>query len=383
MKIAFNALSIGRYGGKEDAIFIIKYLSKLYPENIYFVFLNNNNLKEFQCNIKNYNVHFIKFSSKKEIFLRFIDEFILLPKIVSKNRIDILYTMNIYGPIISGAKKHILKVGNIAPFHREAISHTHSFKHKIRLYTLRNISIIFFFLADGIIVLSKTSTKYIPKLFRKKTIGILQSSDIDTMKINESPNYEDTENSNKMLYNKYLLCVTHIDSYKYLETLIHGFSNFMIRYKDEKVFLRIIGAVRDDNYYKKLLSYKSNYLYGNHIIFEGSKTKREIISAIQGCRLFLFHSLVENCPQTFIEALKLGAPILSCQNSVMPEIGQHSVCYYDIENPFEISEKIYELMNDSEKLKEMSKSSLNRAKEFSWEKTAQETMLFFKAIFKD
>lgn len=95
--------------------------------------------------------------------------------------------------------------------------------------------------------------------------------------------------------------------------------------------------------------------------------------------LFIFASSCENMPNTLMEAMALGLPILSSNRGPMPEVLKSGGVYFNPEDVFSISEALIEVIDDDEKRNNISKLSLKFSKEYSWEKCSDDT---FHALSK-
>ena len=97
------------------------------------------------------------------------------------------------------------------------------------------------------------------------------------------------------------------------------------------------------------------------------------------CRLFVYPSTCENCPNILIEAMACGAPILASDIEPMPEICQDAAIYFDPFSPQDISEKIKTVLENNELLQNLRQLSVKRATYFSWEDAAKKTLHVFES----
>jgi glycosyltransferase involved in cell wall biosynthesis len=90
--------------------------------------------------------------------------------------------------------------------------------------------------------------------------------------------------------------------------------------------------------------------------------------------LFAIPSFYEGCPNTLLEALACGCPIVASRTGGCPDIGGTAPMFADPYQPADFSEKIKAILTilTNEPLrKELSRKSLERAAFFSWERTAK------------
>lgn len=89
---------------------------------------------------------------------------------------------------------------------------------------------------------------------------------------------------------------------------------------------------------------------------------------------FLYPSLYEGFGLPPLEAMACGCPVLTSNISSLPEVVGDAAITVNPHCVEEISDGILTLVNDKEKKEALSKKGLTRAKMFSWEKCAQETI---------
>lgn len=87
--------------------------------------------------------------------------------------------------------------------------------------------------------------------------------------------------------------------------------------------------------------------------------------------VYVLPSLYEGFGVPAIEAMGCGAPVAVANNSSLPEVVGDAGVLFDEQSPADIARAINELKSDRSK---WSKLSLARAKDFSWDKCAEETL---------
>jgi glycosyltransferase involved in cell wall biosynthesis len=92
--------------------------------------------------------------------------------------------------------------------------------------------------------------------------------------------------------------------------------------------------------------------------------------------VFIFASSCENMPNTLLEAMAVGLPIACSDRGPMPEVLQDGGVYFDPENPESIAAAIMELIVSSDKRTQLSMRARDLSKQYSWARSAQETLSF-------
>jgi glycosyltransferase involved in cell wall biosynthesis len=107
----------------------------------------------------------------------------------------------------------------------------------------------------------------------------------------------------------------------------------------------------------------------------------EILKELYSSAVALFYpSLYEGFGIPLLEAMNCGCPIATSNISSLPEVGGNAALYFDPLNKEEMLGVAERLVNDNEMRLSLIQKGYERAKEFSWEKTARETYLVYKAM---
>lgn len=100
-------------------------------------------------------------------------------------------------------------------------------------------------------------------------------------------------------------------------------------------------------------------------------------------RAFAYPSLYEGFGLPVLEAMRAGIPVLTCPRSSIPEIGGDAVIYAEPESIEEIATELERLDADTALRNRLATAGRERARTFSWERTAQETAEVYAAALKD
>lgn len=130
-----------------------------------------------------------------------------------------------------------------------------------------------------------------------------------------------------------------------------------------------------------------------HLLNEAKKNKNieivdylsqdRLVKVYQKAKIFVFPSYHESFGFPVLEAFACGTPVICSNTSSLPEVGGDAVLYCDAYNVNDIKEKIELLLDDEILQKQMIQKGLNRAKLFSWEKSADEYIKVFEEVLKN
>ncbi len=116
-------------------------------------------------------------------------------------------------------------------------------------------------------------------------------------------------------------------------------------------------------------------------IFETkNRTKEEIAGLYQNAFGFIFPSLHEGFGVPIIEAMACGIPVLTSKTTSCAETAGGAALLVDPKSISQIEEGMIRLVMDAKYKEELTKKGLERVRDFSWEKCAQEHLAIFKKV---
>lgn len=148
---------------------------------------------------------------------------------------------------------------------------------------------------------------------------------------------------------------------------------------DSRYKLHIIGGIKDENYYSKLIQLIKELNLQNQVVFEG--VKRDIFKELEKIDILLLTSKTEALPTVIIEALACGVPVVASDCKVGPREILDNGYYGDLYISKDIKGLVNSIVNMSTDLnlyKQISAKSLIRAKDFTYKKA----MLSYKSLIE-
>ncbi|HZS75816.1 MAG TPA: glycosyltransferase family 1 protein [Ktedonobacteraceae bacterium] len=98
--------------------------------------------------------------------------------------------------------------------------------------------------------------------------------------------------------------------------------------------------------------------------------------------LFVFPSLYEGFGLDPLEAMKCGTPVVCSNRTSLPEVVGDAALTFDPDNIGQMVAAMRELLTDADLAAKLRERSLERAKQFSWRKTAAETLAVYEEVYK-
>lgn len=96
----------------------------------------------------------------------------------------------------------------------------------------------------------------------------------------------------------------------------------------------------------------------------------------------VFPSYCEGFGLPLLEAMACGLPVAASGVSALPEIGGEAAVYFDPENVEDMAAKIILILGDARLRASLQAKGRERAKAFTWQKTARETLSFYRQILR-
>lgn len=94
----------------------------------------------------------------------------------------------------------------------------------------------------------------------------------------------------------------------------------------------------------------------------------------------VFPSWYEGFGLPVLEAMQCGCPVICSNRTSLPEVGGDVPLYIDPAEPESICDAMILLEENAEKRRQCREAGLRRAKEFSWSKTAHDTLEFYRQV---
>lgn len=175
----------------------------------------------------------------------------------------------------------------------------------------------------------------------------------------------------------YLLYVGSVEPRKNLLRLLDAFQELL--QWSQRWRLVIVGA---RNYWKSSpVAQKVEQLgLQGQVIFTGYIPDEDLPALYNGADLFCFPSLYEGFGLPVLEAMACGVPVVTSNCSSLPEVAGDAAILVDPYNVAEITSAMRRVLEDTELAQWLRDKGQERARQFSWAKTAQETIAVYEKV---
>ena len=119
---------------------------------------------------------------------------------------------------------------------------------------------------------------------------------------------------------------------------------------------------------------------GHWVVRSGYLTERDVRHVYRLATAFVFPSLCEGFGLPLVEAMASGVPIAASQTSAIPEVCRDAAAYFQPESPESMAEKVVAVIEDGELRNRLIAKGKERARDFSWERAAAETLEFYEQV---
>jgi glycosyltransferase involved in cell wall biosynthesis len=174
----------------------------------------------------------------------------------------------------------------------------------------------------------------------------------------------------------YFLYVGGRSWYKNFTTLLQAFAE--VSRNNPELRLRIVGSV-----FTQLESQQAERLgILDKVDVTGQIADEQLVEAYSRCLAFVYPSLYEGFGIPLLEAMACGAPVIAAATSSIPEVVGGGALLFDPRSVSELSARMRDLLGDCSLRASLVAKGKQRANEFSWERTARETVEVYRQVIK-
>ncbi|MBD1935687.1 MULTISPECIES: glycosyltransferase family 4 protein [Cyanophyceae] len=186
-------------------------------------------------------------------------------------------------------------------------------------------------------------------------------------------------NENKYDFSKpYLLFVSTIEPRKNITNLIAAFNYLKQTYKIEH---QLVLVGQKGWHYEPIFAEIEGSAFQSEIHHLDYLSDEMVALFYSKADAFVYPSHYEGFGLPVLEAMTLGTPVITSNTSSLPEVVGDAALLVDPNDAMGLAEAILQVISDSQFRQELIKKGKERAKMFSWERTARETLKAYKLLF--
>lgn len=178
----------------------------------------------------------------------------------------------------------------------------------------------------------------------------------------------------------YLIFVGTIQPRKNIERLLLAFSKILADFPQ----LKLVMVGKKGWLYESIFQTMKKEELKDKTVYLGFLDDHQLALLYNGAQAFVLPSLYEGFGLTVVEAMACSCPTVVSNISSLPEIGADASTYIDPFSIESISQGIKKIIRQDQRFvrEKLIKKGLERVKQFSWEKTARETLDLLETLSK-
>jgi glycosyltransferase involved in cell wall biosynthesis len=171
----------------------------------------------------------------------------------------------------------------------------------------------------------------------------------------------------------------NVEYHKNLETAVSSFGRLPSEIKSTHQL--VFTKVGDEAVFRhKIHSYG---LTDEDIVITGYINDEELVNLYNLCKLLFFPSLYEGFGLPVLEAMACGTPVITANNSSLPEVVGREDAMFDASNTQSVTKALKHALIDEPFRQELSAYGLERAKQFGWKNSAKNAWSAIEDLQKD
>ena len=365
---------IGRYTQK-----LIEYLDKTDKENRFVIFLNDKDNLKLSLNKAKFKIVYVDAS-----WYSFL-EHLKMPYYISREGLDFMHFLHLNAP-------WWCPVPYVVTIHDLIVWHFPDSRATTMPKWFYNLKVVMYKLvlkntvkkAKKIITVSRFSKRDLIKTLNIEENKVfvtdlgIEKQVLGTASMNNSRQFSSYLEEKFNISQPYLLYVGAAYPHKNLENLVKAFSLMKTDYQ-RNWQLVLVGRI--DYFYQKIKNQiKLDKFLKDSIIFTGEVDEKDLDGLYRGARVFVFPSFYEGFGLPPLEAMSKACPVIAAKSSSLPEVLGDAALYFNPADYKEMAEVIEQAASSPKILEILKNKSIGRSKNFSWEKTAKQTIEIYSKI---
>jgi len=233
--------------------------------------------------------------------------------------------------------------------------------------------------ADMIIAVSENTKKDIINCFNISSdkIQVVYEGVDDFFKIINDKGRLEQVRKKYNISKDFILNVSMITPRKNLITLIKAFK--LLR-DSKNIKCQLVIAGGKGWWYEDVFKTVSALRLEDEVIFTGYVPDEDLLYLYNAATLFAYPSLYEGFGLPILEAMSCGCPVVASNVSSIPEVCEDAALMINPKDVEELSQAMYKLIIEGSLRQMLIKKGLERVKQFSWRKTAEQTLEIYNKL---
>jgi glycosyltransferase involved in cell wall biosynthesis len=365
MRIGIDARNDGTGVGRYT-FSLIRELARIDSENEYVLFLRRRRLADYAPPAANFR------TVEAEIPWFTLREQLLLPRLVARQRLDLVHYPNVTVPLLATTPfvvtVHDLNYLDAASIFSERSLHSKLLAagYRLELEKVRH--------ARRLIAVSEHTREALLSALRVDSRNVAV-----TYEAADFPGELEADRTvleRHELTRPFFLYVGAAYPYKNLSRLIDAFGLFLGRVDSE---FDLVLAGDHEQFAPSLRERARSRGIENRVVFPGRVSEPELVALYEAALAYVFVSLGEGFGLPGLEAMTAGVPVIAAQAGSLPEIYRDAAVYCDATTVESIATTLAEVASDDALRTRLTALGRQRAGEFSWARTAEQTLAVYRS----
>lgn len=363
------AAGIGRYSRN-----LIGNLLEIDHDNEYVLFMSTEDKLEFE-NLKNsFEIKNLKFKIVTTDIPHYsLSEQTKFLKILNRQKLDLMHFTNFNFPVRYKGK-FVATIHDLTLFyypgrHKKGIMAKLAYKYVMKKACGK---------AAKIIAVSSSTKNDIIKTFKTNPQKIQVIYEAADDKVFAAPLPSEIDKIKRRYAVSDLPVILYVGQWRPHKNLAGLIRAFAILRKDVPAKLALVGKV--DHAYPEVFETIDKEGVLRDIIMPGFVEEKELAVWYKIAAVFVFPSFYEGFGLPGLEAMAAGTPVAAANRTSLPEIYQDGAVYFDPADPHAIASAITKVIKDQNLRRQMIQKGYQIVKQYSWRKTAEETLRIYKSL---
>ena len=178
----------------------------------------------------------------------------------------------------------------------------------------------------------------------------------------------------------YFFFLGNTDPKKNTERTLVAYSKYLTK---SSIKRKLLMADLDSEYLNGIIERNHIENIQENIVMPGYIVNSDLPYIYHSAFAFLYTSLRESFGIPLLEAMACGTPVITSNTSSMPEIGGKDAILVNPESCDEITDMMLRLEADNDLYERQRNIGIERAKHFSWRKTAENLLELYEDVYKE
>lgn len=308
----------------------------------------------------------------RRVPLRLLLEQIYLPCLLRRRGIEVVHSLHYAFPYFSLGVRRVVTIHDMTFF---TMPEVHE-KLKIRYFR-------FFIRAavrsvDAIIYISKSAQNDCIALLGEPSgsYRVIPHGKDETMQPERVPAKIERLREKYALPDRFVLYIGTLEPRKNLDRLVAAFAEVAAR----DATLGLVLAGKKGWMMDSLATTIKRFGLESRVVFTGFILEEEKPVLLGACIFFVYPSLYEGFGLPVLEALACGAPTITSNTSSLPEVAGDAALLIDPLKTADLASAMQTLLSDLDLQYSLRTRGLERAKQFTWQKTASATAEVYLSV---